>query len=135
MTRSARTGIAAGMALLGAAAPAQAQTPPQPLPTTRILAIGTVTPGIDRTGLRAILPAEVSETVKLYLAGKIDQWYSRADGNGVVFVLNVTDPGEAHAMLEALPLGKAHLMSFQLMPLTPLQPMRVLPGLAESAGG
>ena len=80
MNKSTRTGIAAGMALLGAAAPAQAQTLPQPLQTTRILAVGTVAAGDDRTSLRAILPAEVSETVKLYLAGRIDQWYSRADG-------------------------------------------------------
>jgi len=29
----------------------------------------------------------------------------------VVFILNVTDIGAAQAMLEALPLGKAHLMT------------------------
>jgi hypothetical protein len=134
MNRKIRTGVAAGMAMLGVAAPGQAQAQPAPLPVTRILAIGTVTPGVDRASVRAILPNEVSETVKLYLAGKIDQWFSRADGNGVVFVLNVTDPEEAHEMLEALPLGKAHLMTFDLMPLTPLAPMRVLPGLGADAG-
>ena len=99
------SGLAAGLALFAAASPGKAQTQPLPTPTTRILAIGMITPGASLTSVRAILPTEVKETVKLYLAGKIDQWFSLADRNGVVFLLNVTDPNEAHAMLEGLPLG------------------------------
>jgi hypothetical protein len=60
-------------------------------------------------------------TVNLYLDGKIDQWYSLEDRRGVVFVLNVNDPTVAHEMLEKLPLGQAHLMSFELIPLGPLR--------------
>jgi len=127
------SGLAAGLALLAAASPGQAQTQPFPTPTTRILAIGTITPGASLASVRGILPTEVKETVKLYLAGKIDQWFSLADRNGVVFVLNVTDLQEAHAMLEALPLGQAHLMQFQLLPLAPLSPLRQLPGIANSS--
>ena len=37
-----------------------------------------------------------------------------------VFILNVTDIGAAQAMLEALTLGKAHLMTFDLYPIGPL---------------
>jgi hypothetical protein len=70
----------------------------------------------------------VRETVKLYLAGRFDQWFSLADRNPVVFLLTVTDVPEAHAMLEALPLGKAHLMQLQLLPPAPLSPLRQLPG-------
>jgi len=83
--------------------------------------------------VRAILPIEVKATVKLYLAGKIDQWFSLADQNGVVFLLNMTDAKAANAMLEALPLGQAHLMRFELKPLAPLGPLRQLPGLADGA--
>jgi hypothetical protein len=116
-----------------AATPGQAQPQQFPVPVTRILAIGTITPGVSLASVRAILPTEVRETVKLYLAGKIDQWFSLADRNGVVFLLNVTDPKEAHAMLEALPLGQAHLMQFQLLPLAPLAPLRQLPGVADGS--
>jgi hypothetical protein len=68
--------------------------------------------------------------VKLYLDGKIDQWFSLQDRNGVAFILNVTDPAAAHYMLEKLPLGQAHLMSFELIPLAPLNPLRQLQGMS-----
>ena len=61
---------------------------------------------------RECLPSEVRDTVNLYLEGKIDQWYSLQDRKGVAFILNVTDPAAAHEMLEKLPLGQAHIMSF-----------------------
>jgi hypothetical protein len=105
---------------------AQAQSAPPPVPTTRILAIGTINPGVDPAAARAILPAEVRETVKLYLDGKIEQWYSLQGKPGVAFILNVTDVAAAHEMLEKLPLGQAHLMSFELIPLGPLNPLRQL---------
>jgi hypothetical protein len=65
-------------------------------------------------------------TLALYLDGKIDQWYSLEDRPGVVFILNMTDTQAPHAMLEELPLGKAHLMTFQLTPIGPLNPLRQL---------
>ena len=103
-----------------------AQSAGPPTPTTRILAIGTLNPGVDPAAARAILPTEVRETVKLYLDGNIDQWYSLENRPGVVFILNATDINAAHAMLEALPLGKAHLMTFELQPIGPLNPLRQL---------
>jgi hypothetical protein len=98
-------------------------------PTTRILAIGTINSGVDQGKVLEILPNEVRDTVNLYLDGKIDQWYSLQDRRGVVFILNVTDPKVAHEMLEKLPLGQAHLMTFELIPLGPLNPLRRLPGM------
>ena len=98
-------------------------------PTTRILAIGTINPGIDQAQVFAILPNEVRETVGLYLDGKIEQWYSLQDRRGVAFILNVTDLTAAHEMLEKLPLGQAHLMSFELIPLGPLNQLRQLQGM------
>lgn len=72
------------------------------------------------------MPKEVPDTVRLYLEGKIDQWYVRQDGKGVVLLLNVTSVEEAHSLLEKLPLGRAKLMEFDLMPLGPLNPLRLL---------
>jgi hypothetical protein len=77
----------------------------------------------------AILPNEVRDTVDLYLNGKIDQWYSQQERRGVVFILNVTDPAAAREMLEKLPLGQAHLMSFELIPIGPLNQLRQLQGM------
>src|SRR5947207_14252482 len=78
-------------------------------PTTKILAIGTFAPGTDMSQVQRILPTEVRETAQLYLDGKIDQWYSLEDRPGVVFILNMTETQAAHAVLEELPLDKAHL--------------------------
>jgi len=98
-------------------------------PTTRILAIGTINPEVDQAKVLEVLPNEVRDTVNLYLDGKIDQWYSLQDRRGVVFILNVTDLKVAHEMLEKLPLGQAHLMGFELIPLGPLNQLRKLPGV------
>lgn len=118
--------FAALVGCLCLATPSLAQPANPPTPITRILAIGAVNPGVDPATVRFILPAEVRETVKLYLDGKIDQWFSLQGRSGVAFILNVTDPAAAHEMLEKLPLGQAHLMSFELIPLAPLNPLRQL---------
>jgi hypothetical protein len=125
--------LSAGLALivsLASSGSGQAQSAAATTPTTRILAIGTINPGVDQAQVLAILPNEVRDTVSLYLEGKIDQWYSLQDRPGVAFILNVTDPETAHEMLERLPLGQAHLMSFELIPLGPLNPLRRLSGMA-----
>ena len=98
-------------------------------PTTKILAIGTINPGFEQSQMFAVLPDEVRETVDLYLDGKIEQWYSLQGKPGVAFVINVTDPAVAHEMLEKLTVGKAHMMSFELIPLGPLNPLRFLQGM------
>ena len=108
----------------------------QAVPTTKVLAIGHITSGATGAALRPVMPSEVRETVKLYLAGKIDQWYVRKDTNGVVFLMNVTTVEEAHGLLEELPLGVAKLMEFDLIPVGPLSPLAMLlgqPGAATPA--
>ena len=125
--------LAAGIAVmlgLAAVTTGYGQTAMQSTPTTNILAIGTINPGVEPEKVFAMLPEEVRETANLYLDGKIDQWYSQQNSKGVVFILNVTDPAAAHEMLEKLPLGQAHLMSFELIPLGPLAPLRQLLGIA-----
>ena len=113
--------------LLPHAAPAQG-TPAMPtVPTIKVIAIGSVSstmaPG---TTAANIMPQEVSDTVRLYLGGKIDQWYSRKDVRGVVFLMNVSSVEEAHALLEKLPLGVAGIMKFELIPVGPLSPLNYL---------
>jgi len=77
------------------------------VPTTKILAIGQFTSTPTPEQIAEIFPQEVPATLKLYLSGKIDQWWIRQAQTGAVFLLNVTSIDEAHALMESLPLGKA----------------------------
>jgi hypothetical protein len=101
------------------------------VPTTKLLAIGSFTAKATPNVWRPIIDSEVRDTVRLYLAGKIDQWYVKQDQSGVVFMMNLTDPKEALELLGKLPLGQAGLMEFQIIPLGPISPLRVL--LSERA--
>jgi hypothetical protein len=96
--------------------------------TTRVLAIGTWTTKATPETIPPIMPSEARDTMRLMLAGKIDQWFAKIDGSGAVFLMNVTDPAEAHALLEKLPLGQADMMTFQLIPVGPLWPLGLLLG-------
>ena len=79
----------------------------------------------------AVMPSEIRATVKLYLDGKIRQWYSRSDGKGVIFLVDAKTVDEARAVMETLPLAKEQLMDHEYIPIGPLAPLRLLMGAAE----
>jgi hypothetical protein len=110
--------------LAGTAATAQPPAPPA-APVTAVLVNLTVKPE-DRAKVPAVMPQEVRDTVKLYLDGKIQQWYSRADGRGVMFIMNCTTVEEARTIMGGLPLAKAGLAVLDYTPLSPLTPLRAL---------
>jgi hypothetical protein len=103
-------------------AQAQATSPT----TTGVMVILTAKSGIAREQVMAVMPAEIRETVQLYLNGKIREWYSRGDGRGVVLLLDTKDVAEAHAIMEALPLAKQDLMDHEYIAVGPLLPLRLL---------
>jgi len=94
--------------------------------TTKVLAIGTWTAKATPETIPKVMPSEAYDTMRLMLAGKIDQWFAKIDGSGAIFLMNVTDPAEAHTLLENLPLGQANMMTFQLIPVGPLWPLGLL---------
>jgi hypothetical protein len=94
--------------------------------TTKVLAIGSWTAKATPEARSPIMPSEARDTMRLQLAGKIDEWFAKADGSGAVFLMNVTDPAEAHRLLEKLPLGQAGMMTFELIPVGPLWPLGLL---------
>jgi hypothetical protein len=104
-------------------------TPPQPK-ITGVLTILTPKPGV--TVEQVIMPAEIRATVPLYLDGKIQQWFTRGDGKGVVFLLNCKDAAEARALMESLPLSKENLVDEQFIPVGPLLLLGIL--LRDSPG-
>jgi hypothetical protein len=107
------------------AAQLSAQAPPA-TPATAVLINLTVKPDVDRAQIMKVMPDEIRATVKLYLDGKIQQWYSRKDGRGVVFLMNCGTVAEAKAFMDPLPLSKANLVDLEFTPLGPLNPLRLL---------
>src|SRR5262249_1345832 len=126
MSKGVLVSAAFAAALVAAAPGAMPQPASPPTPATRILAIGRIRPGADLQQVRRLLPGERQATAEPYLPDKLDQRDSLQGRPGVVVILNVTDPARAKGMLDALPLGREHLMSFELVPLGPLTPLRQL---------
>jgi len=100
-------------------------TPPQPQ-ITGVLTILSPKPGTTPEQVMKIMPAEIRATVPLYLEGKIQQWFTRGDGRGAIFILNCKDVAEARALIEGLPLTRANLMDEQFIPIGPLLPLGIL---------
>jgi hypothetical protein len=113
-----------GVTSMANSSAAQAQ-PPSPT-TTGVIVILTVKAGITREQVMSVMPAEIRETVQLYLNGKIREWYSRGDGRGAVFLLDSRDVAEAHAIMERLPLAKENIMDHEYVAVGPLLPLRLL---------
>jgi hypothetical protein len=95
---------------------------------TEVLVIQTPRKGVTFQQFMPLMPAEARATVKLYLDGKIRQWYSRGGGRGVVFLVDAKTEDEARAIMETLPLAKEHLWDTEYIPVGPLMPLKVLMG-------
>ena len=121
--------LALTLTLIGAtsmAHPSVAQAQAISPTTTGVMVILTAKAGVTREQVMAVMPAEIRQTVQLYLNGKIREWYSRGDGRGVVFLLDSTDAAEAQAIMEGLPLAKQNLMDHDYIAVGPLLPLRLL---------
>jgi hypothetical protein len=94
--------------------------------TTGVIVILNVKAGVTREQVMAVMPAEIRQTVQLYLDGKIREWFSRADGRGAVFLLDTKDLSQAQAIMEDLPLAKQNLMDHEYIAIGPLSPLRLL---------
>ncbi|MBB5058082.1 hypothetical protein HDF16_002788 [Granulicella aggregans] len=93
------------------------------VPTTKVLAIGHLTGPRTPEIIKLLASDELPDTVKMYLSGKIDQWYSLTDRDGVVFVINASSVSDAQAFLGNLPFVQKNIMTFELIPIGPLSPL------------
>jgi hypothetical protein len=91
----------------------------------KVMAIGTLKP-LTPDQRQMYLPKEVPATLKLYVEGKMEQFWLRDNDAGVIFLMTVDSVAEADALLKALPLGQANLLTFDLMPIGPLTPLGML---------
>ncbi len=105
--------------------------PPSGVPspgTTEVMVIVTARQGVTRQQIMNIMPTEIRATVKLYLDGKIRQWYSRGDGRGVILLLDAKTVDEAQVIIDTMPLSKENLMDREYIPVGPLMPLNALIG-------
>ena len=117
---------------------AQSQ-PPSPQPTsgvpspktTEVMVILTAKQGVTRQQIMSVMPDEIRATVKLYLEGKIRQWYSRGDGKGVILLIDAKTVEEAHTIIDTMPLSKENLADHEYIPVGPLMPLAALIGGAS----
>jgi hypothetical protein len=91
----------------------------------KVFAIASIPQPISPEQLQQIMPKEVSATLKHYLEGKIEQFWFREKA-GPIFLMNVESVEQAKAELDTLPLVAANLMTYELMPVTPLRPLGLL---------
>jgi len=109
--------------------PSPQQPPGMPSPkTTEVMVILTAKQGVTPSADHERMPDEIRATVRLYLEGRIRQWYSRGDGRGVILFLDVKTAEEAHAVMDTLPLSKENLMDHEYVPVGPLMPLTALIG-------
>ena len=85
----------------------------------RLIALEKENPGFSAEDFRPHLKAEAARVWELYQAETIREIYFRADVPEAVLILECADANEASAVLATLPLVKAGLITFDLIPLRP----------------
>ena len=91
----------------------------------KVFAIATSKPTLLPDKLQQYMPAEVSATLQHYLDGTIEQFWFR-EKLGPIFLMDVESVEQAVASLAELPLVANDLMTYEVFPVTPLSPLRLL---------
>jgi hypothetical protein len=92
----------------------------------KVFAIGSIVRPVSDEDKKEIMPKEVPATLKHYLDGKIEQFWSRQDAPGVIFLMNVESVDQAKKELDSLPLVRGGFAKYDLLPVGPLAPMGLL---------
>jgi hypothetical protein len=92
----------------------------------KVIAIASVKTPLTPEQRQQIMPNEVPATLKLYLDGKIEQFWYRQDAPGVIFLMNVDSVDDASAAVNALPLAAQGFAKYELFPVGPLAPLGLL---------
>jgi hypothetical protein len=94
----------------------------------RILAIEREVSDLSPDDFKPHLKAEAARVWELYQAGVFRELYFRQDRPEAVLILECADIEEAEGVLDTLPLVKAGLITFEVIPLVPY------PGFARLFG-
>jgi hypothetical protein len=85
----------------------------------KIMAMEKEIPGVSPDEFAQHLKSEARQVWKLYQEGCLRELYFREDRSEAVLILECADRDEAKQVLDSLPLVKAGLISFELIPLLP----------------
>ena len=92
----------------------------------KILALEKEVPGVATSAFTpALLKQEAARVWELQQAGVLREIYFRQDRSDAVLILECADAAEAQRVLGTLPLVRAGLITFEVIPLKPY------PGLAR----
>ena len=91
----------------------------------KVFAIATPKTTLTPEKLQQYMPAEVRATLQHYLDGRIEQFWIR-EKLGPIFLMNVESVEQAKASLAELPLVANDIMTYEVSPVTPLSPLRLL---------
>ena len=83
----------------------------------KILALEKELPGVQAADFQPHLAAEAARAWELYQAGVFREMYFRQDRPEAVLILECADVDEAQVTLNTLPLVKAGLITFDVIPL------------------
>jgi hypothetical protein len=92
----------------------------------KVFALGSFAKPLTDEQRKQIMSKEVPDTLKLYLDGKIDQFWFREDQPGVVFLMNAASVEGARSIIEALPLAANGYLAYEYIPVGPLKPLGLL---------
>jgi muconolactone delta-isomerase len=85
----------------------------------KILALEQELPGVEVEQFHAHLKAEAARVWELYQAGVLREFYFRQDHTTAVLVMECAGVAEARAVLATMPLVRAGLIEFEIIPLVP----------------
>jgi hypothetical protein len=92
----------------------------------KVLAIGSIVKPMSPEQRQQVMPNEVPATLKLYLDGKIEQFWYRQDNPGVIFLMEVESIDQAKSAIGALPLAADGFATYEFMHVGPLAPLGML---------
>ncbi len=92
----------------------------------KVLAVGSIVKPMSDEQRQRVMPKEVPLTLKLYLDGKIEQFWYRQDKPGVIFLMDVASMEQAKAAIGSLPLASDGFASYEFMQVGPLAPLGML---------
>ena len=85
----------------------------------KILALEKEAPDTTPAQFKPHLKAEAARVWELYKSGALREIYFRGDRDEAVLILECADVEEAKNLLATLPLVKAGLIAFEVIPLVP----------------
>lgn len=94
--------------------------------TMKFLAIGHPLPEASSSEISRLNLSEMEYVWSRYKSGAIREMYERADGRGVVLILELDDEVAARTLLDKLPLAQEHLIKVEMIELRPFSMLSAL---------